>query len=90
MQFVIFAKELKRAAKNEIELTQNINKIIQLVSTICNLFPSWFPSICKRLVQEYIPVIVQYLELEIEHLKICQRFELCSTGTSQTRLQQSN
>ncbi|KAK8834034.1 hypothetical protein M9Y10_021254 [Tritrichomonas musculus] len=53
-------------------------EIAQLVSSLCTNFPSPYDSLCKGIVELYIPQIIEYIEKDMEVLDICSTIGLCS------------
>jgi saposin len=53
-----------------------------LEEKVCALAPALVQSICDNLVQNYIPLIINYLEQEMEAADICAKLGLCPTNNS--------
>jgi len=53
---------------------------------VCALAPSIVQSICDNLVNNYIPLIINYLEQELEALDICTKLGLCSSSNAAVRI----
>ncbi|EAX96193.1 surfactant B protein, putative [Trichomonas vaginalis G3] len=55
------------------------SEVIALCDKYCESLPAPFPTLCKSMVEKYVPVIIQYLEQGIEHLEICKKIGLCES-----------
>jgi saposin len=82
--------QVVKAVEDALESTQDIDEVIQLVLPICDVLPSPYPAICKTLVKEYVTLIAEYLEQELEHLEICQRIGLCTISKFQRGIRRNN
>jgi len=57
------------------------SEIIALVEKLCDKFPSPYSTLCNSLVEQYVPVIMQWLEQGLEHLEICQKLGFCTNNS---------
>ena len=54
------------------------SEIVTLVEQLCNNFPSPYSTLCDTVVEQYLPVIMQWIEQGIEALDICTNIGLCT------------
>ena len=53
-------------------------EIAQIVSSYCSILGETIKPLCETLAKEYIPIIMQWLEQEMEHIEICTKLGFCS------------
>ena len=54
------------------------SEIAILVEQLCVSFPSPYDSLCKTVVETYLPTVIEWLEQGFESLDICTSIGLCS------------
>ena len=69
---VLYVEELLKDQKIEEE-------IATLVAQLCQQFPSPYSTLCDSLVEQYIPMIIEWIEKGIEAADICTKIGLCQT-----------
>ncbi|KAJ3425619.1 hypothetical protein M0812_28064 [Anaeramoeba flamelloides] len=57
---------------------KSLEEIETLLEKVCTFLPSSYESLCDSIIEQYLPVIIQYLEQEIPPAKICELIGLCS------------
>ncbi|KAJ6236840.1 saposin-related [Anaeramoeba flamelloides] len=57
---------------------KTLGEIETLLEKVCTFLPNSYQSLCDSIIEQYIPVIIQYLEQEIPPAKICGLIGLCS------------
>jgi len=77
-QVVALIEALMVEEKTEEEITS-------LVEKLCDQLPSPYGAVCDSLAESYIPVIMQWLDQEIEVLDICKRLGLCTDAKKVVR-----
>ncbi|OHS97638.1 hypothetical protein TRFO_09344 [Tritrichomonas foetus] len=60
------------------------SEIIKLVEQLCETFPAPYSSLCDSLVEQYVPLIMQWIEEGLESLDVCSKIGLCSTQGKKT------
>ena len=58
------------------------SEIATLVERLCTTFGSPYDSLCKTVIDSYLPTILEWLEKDLEALDICTKIGLCSTTSS--------
>ena len=56
-------------------------EIAKIVSSYCSVLGETLKPLCETLTTQYIPIIMQWLEQEMEHLEICTKLGFCEEAT---------
>lgn len=54
-------------------------EIATLVEQLCTSFPSPYDSLCKSIIESYLPTVLEWIEEGIDSLDICVQIGLCGT-----------
>jgi saposin len=65
------------------------SEIVELVKKLCGKLPAPYSTLCDSLVQQYVPVIMQWLEQGLEHIEICKKLGFCPKENVLARFQSS-
>ena len=57
------------------------SQIISLAKNLCETFSSPYSSLCKSIVDQYVPLIISYIEQGIQSADICTSIGLCDEVT---------
>lgn len=73
-----------------IELTEYIEALLKdqkieeeikkLVAGICQMLPAQMSSVCSALINQYVPLIIEWIEQGIESIDICHKLGFCPQG----------
>ena len=73
-------KNVVEAVEEAMKSTTVEAEVAALVSQACQLLPSPYSSLCTSVVQQYVPLIMQWLEQGLEALDICVKIGLCPSA----------
>jgi len=57
--------------------TQVQDEVVRLAKNLCGKLPEKYSLLCKLLVEENIPQIMDFIEQKLEKVEICKKFKLC-------------
>jgi saposin len=69
-QVVTYVETIMKDTKVEAE-------VAQLVGKLCSKFPAPYDTLCVGVVNQYVPLIMQWLEQGLEKVDICSKIGLC-------------
>ena len=55
------------------------SEVAKLVEKFCAAFPV-FSGVCDKIVEKYVPIIMQWLEQGLEHEEICKKLGFCTNA----------
>jgi len=72
-----FCQELVRAIEDYLKDGKTQEEIVQLLKPLCEKFPASYAPLCDQLVDQYVPVIISWVEKEAEAFDVCTKLGLC-------------
>jgi len=73
-------QELVRAVDDYLDDGKTQEEIIAELDILCNKLPATYATLCSSLVAQYLPVIINWLEQEMEIIDICTKIGLCKNS----------
>lgn len=70
-------KLLVTMIEHQLVQNQTEQEVEQLIKNLCNVFPSSYSEECKNLVDQYLPMVIQFLMEKMNPEDVCEAIQLC-------------